>query len=373
MRIVHVYKDFDPPVRGGIERHMALMCRYQRRWADVQALTCSRTLLTRRTERDGTPVTEVGEWGRLQSAPVSPGFPLWYRRLQADVWVVHVPNPTGELGWLLARPRGALVVRYHSDVVRQALAMRAYRPLQLQFLAKAAMILPTSRAYLDTSPVLQAAPGPFECIPLGIEAGAYQRPRPDKVAALRASHGGAFVFFCGRHRYYKGLRHLVQAAAAIDAAVVIGGDGPESTALRRQAAESGGRVVFSGPLDHQDLVDHLHACAVFAFPSVARSEAFGMSLLEAHAAGRPAVATRLGTGVEMVNRDGETGFNVPPGDAAALAEAVNRLLAETPLRDAMGRAARERVEREFRADVVARREFECYRRLVSGDEAAGSA
>ena len=72
MKILHVYKDFDPPVRGGMERHMALMCRFQRQWAEVEALTCSRCGQTRVVERDGTRVTEVAEWGRLQSALLPP-------------------------------------------------------------------------------------------------------------------------------------------------------------------------------------------------------------------------------------------------------------------------------------------------------------
>ena len=140
MKILHVYKDFDPPVRGGMERHMALMCRFQREWAEVEALTCSRGVRTRVVERDGTRVTEVGEWGRFQRAPVSPLFPWHLRRAEADVVVVHVPNPTAELGWLLARPRGRLVVRYQSDVVRQRAAMRLYGPLQMTFLGQADLI-----------------------------------------------------------------------------------------------------------------------------------------------------------------------------------------------------------------------------------------
>ena len=75
------------------------MCRFQRQWADVKALTCSRSLWTRHVERDDTKVIEVGEWGRFQSAPFSPLFPLYMRRIKADVVVVHVPNPTAELGF----------------------------------------------------------------------------------------------------------------------------------------------------------------------------------------------------------------------------------------------------------------------------------
>jgi len=190
MKVLHVYKDFDPPIRGGMERHIALSCRYQREWAEVEALTCSRSIHTRVADRDGTRVTEVGEWGRFQSAPVSPLFPYYLRKIRADVLVVHVPNPTAELGYLLARPPGTLVVRYHSDVVRQASAMRFYRPIQMHFLRKAAIIMPTSAQYVASSTVLSELAGRCVVVPLGVVPEAFEDPDAANVNRLRKRMGG---------------------------------------------------------------------------------------------------------------------------------------------------------------------------------------
>jgi glycosyltransferase involved in cell wall biosynthesis len=365
MHILHIYKDFDPPVHGGMERHMALMCRFQREWASVEALTCSRTPRTRVVDRDGTRVTEVGEWFRLQGAPASPLFPWHMRRIPADVAVVHVPMPTAEIGWLLARPRARLVVRYQSDVVRQAAAMRLHAPLQRAFLRRADLVLVASPQYAATSPMLQEGADKVRVVPLGILPEQFEQPDAEEVQRLRREYGGDFVLFSGRHRYYKGIDVLVRAAQSIKATVVIAGDGPERARCEALARDLGVRAVFPGPLSQAALVNHLHGCAVFAFPSVARSEAFGISMLEAHACGKPVVATRLGTGVEFVNADGETGLNVTPGDPEALAEALNRLLDDPALRERMGVCARERVGREFRADHVARREFELYEEVLA--------
>lgn len=370
MRILHVYKDFDPPVHGGMERHIALMCHFQRQWAHVEALVCSRSWHTRVMDRDGTRVTEVGEWGRFQSAPFSPLFPWYMRRLQADVVVVHVPNPTAELGYLIARPRGRLVVRYHSDVVRQAAAMRYYGHFQVKFLAKADMILPTSEPYSESSPTLRALRkcNPSACVrvvPLGILPDEFEDADPGRVQALRSAYGGRYVLFSGRHRYYKGLEYLVRAAPDIKASVVLAGDGPERPNVEALARRIGAPVRFVGALSHEELVAHLHGCDVFVFPSVERSEAFGLSILEAHASGRPVVATRLGTGVEVANLDGITGLNVPPRDPRALAESVNRLLDDEPLRSAMGENARNRVRREFHAEQAARAEFDLFQEALS--------
>lgn len=367
MRILHAYKDFDPPVRGGIERHVALMCRYQREWGEVWALTCSRSPRTAWAERDGTRVLEVSEWGRFQSAPVSPAYP-WRLRQQAakaDVVVIHVPNPTAEVSWLGVRPRAKLVVRYHSDIVRQAAAMRVYGPIQMQFLRQAAMILPTSEAYLQTSPALAPVRDRCRVVPLGIVIEEFGAPPAALLDGIRTRYGGRFVLFSGRHRYYKGLDYLVDAAARIQAPVVISGDGPERARLMARAKRSGATIHFPGELSDADLVAHLHACELVAFPSIERSEAFGISILEAQACGKPVVATRLGTGVEFANLDGETGLNVPLRDATALADAINRLLSDDALRIRLGMQAQARVRREFHAGDIARREFDLYR------EAAG--
>lgn len=365
MKILHVYKDFDPPVHGGIERHMALSCHFQRAWADVEALTCSRGPRTATVDRDGTAVTEVGEWGRFQSAPISPRFPSELRRKRADVVVVHSPNPTAELSWLLARPAGTLVVRYHSDVVRQAAAMALYRPFLNALLRRADLILPTSAPYLASSATLAPFRDKCRVVPLGILPEVFAAPDEGRIEAVRQRYGGPFVLFTGKHRYYKGLPYLVEAASRIDAPVVIAGDGPERENTMRLAGAAGVPVHFPGYLDHESLVAYLHACSVFVFPSVERSEAFGMSIMEAHACGKPVVATRLGTGVEFINEHGKTGLNVPPRDAGALAEAVNELLAAPDARAEMGAYARERIGNQFHAAKVAEQEFNLYQEAMA--------
>ncbi len=364
LRILHVYKDFEPPVFGGMERHIGLMCRFQRKWADVEALTCSRSLRSGVVERDGTKVTEVGEWGRFQSAPVSPLFPFYMRLKKADVVVVHVPNPTAEIGWLLTRPKGRLVVRYHSDVVRQAAAMKVYRPFQQALLKNAEVIIPTSQNYLDTSATLIGFKDKCRVISLGMIAEDFANPDVSLMDSYRQRYGEKYLLFAGRHRYYKGLHVLVEAAQWIDAPIVVAGDGPERGKLEAQARELGVEIRFPGPLSQEEMVAHLHGSSVVAFPSIERSEAFGISIMEAHACRKPVVATKLGTGVEFINADGVTGINVPVGDARAFSDAVNKLMNNDTLREEYGATAKARIESEFDARHIARLEYELFEEMV---------
>ena len=89
-------------------------------------------------------------------------------------------------------------------------------------------------------------------------------------------------------------------------------------------------------MDDDELAAWYHAADVFVLPSVARREAFGLVQIEAHAAGTPVVSTTLPTGVPFVNLDGVTGLTVPPGDAEALAHALQKLVADDELRARLG-------------------------------------
>lgn len=90
-----------------------------------------------------------------------------------------------------------------------------------------------------------------------------------------------------------------------------------------------------------------------------------MSILEAMAAGLPVVSTRVG-GIPEAVMDGKEGLLVPPGDPQALATALRRLLADAALREQMGQAARERVQREFAAAAVIPRVEALYRQTLEG-------
>ncbi|MBN1628323.1 MAG: glycosyltransferase, partial [Thermoleophilia bacterium] len=171
-----------------------------------------------------------------------------------------------------------------------------------------------------------------------------------RAAELRAAHSGRkIVLFVGRLVYYKGVDVLVRAMADVDADLVLIGGGPLEDELHELAAQSGiaSRVTFIPPQDDDELCAWYHAADVFCLPSVARSEAFGLVQIEAHAAGTPVVSTDLPTGVPYANLDGVTGLIVPPRDDSALAAALSRLLSDDDLRARLGAQAQARALVEF--------------------------
>jgi glycosyltransferase involved in cell wall biosynthesis len=155
------------------------------------------------------------------------------------------------------------------------------------------------------------------------------------------------VVFAGRVVTPKGIGVLIRAARDVDAEFVICGDGWQLEAMRRLARRLGvqGRVRFTGWLAAQELARELAEASVVAMPSL-WPEPFGLVGIEAHAAGRPVVASATG-GVGDWLQDGVSGLSVTPGDERALAAGLNELLADPARQAAMGEAGRKIVAARF--------------------------
>jgi rhamnosyl/mannosyltransferase len=269
-----------------------------------------------------------------------------------DIMHFHFPYPWGELSFLQAKPDVPSVVLYHSDIVRQKRMAAIYRPFLERFLDSVDLIMASSPNMVEHSEFL--APRAEKCrvinFGLHVERVAGNAETLARAEQLRAEHAGRkIVLFVGRLIYYKGADVLVRAMADVDADLVMIGRGSLETELREAAAAGGlaDRVTWLGPQDDDELAAWYHAADVFTLPSVARSEAFGLVQIEAHAAGTPVVSTNLTTGVPYANLDGVTGLTVPVGDSAALAAALNRLLGDDELRARLGEQARKRALSEF--------------------------
>ncbi len=348
MRIVHLYKDYFPPVEGGIERTVWRMARgAAKAGAAVTVLTSAHG--SRRSSEetiDGVRVIRCAEWARVLSTPVCPGMPARLASLQADLLHLQFPSPPGEISALLSKPRTPMVVTYQSDIVRQAALLPVYGVVVRAILNRARVIMPTSPQYVEHSRILWPHRSKCAVIPLGIELERFTSPGPADglAAALRARYGTPLVLFVGRFRYYKGLDVLMRAMPSVHGRLVLVGGGPEEQRLRAMQAELGlaEKVLFAGSVGDDSLVAHYRAVDVMVLPSTHPSEAFGLVMVEAQASGRAVVSTELGTGTSFVNLHGETGLVVPPGDPQALAVALNRLLGDHEMRNRMGEAGRRR-------------------------------
>lgn len=373
---VTMVNKYYPPHLGGIEFHVRDLAEglVEAGLARVRALVCNATGERIRERINGVDVERLPRAAEFSSTPVAWSFARELagevRRVPAaDVIHFHFPYPWGELAWLRARPDVPMVVTYHSDIVRQKLALAGYRPFLERFLDGADLIIASSPNMIEHSEFLSARSDKCRHVDFGlhVEAFAGDSATASRADELRRAHTGRrIVLFVGRLVYYKGVDVLVRAMEGVDADLVMIGRGPLEGELREIMTARGmaGRVTIIPPVDEAELAAWYHAADVFALPSVARSEAFGLVQIEAHAAGTPVVSTNLTTGVPYANLDGVTGLTVPVGDADALAAALNRLLNDDELRERLGRQARTRALTDFTIPRMAAETALIYREAI---------
>lgn len=356
MRITHLYKHYLPHA-GGVESAMhALASACAAEGHDVRAIVCADGPRPSRRTLDGVEILGRPSFGALQSVPLAPTY-LALPAREGEILHVHESFPLATLAALvrLQRRRGSpVVVTWHFDAVRQRALAPLHRALAARLLARARAIHVTTDLMASRSPSLRPFASKIRVIPHIVDARRFRGARSHALAArIRAWAAEAPVaLFVGRLVYYKGVDVLLDALArtrTVRLAVV--GDGPLRDALHERAAELGvsGRVLWLGGIGDDELPGAYGGADVLVLPSVAATETFGVVQVEAMAAGLPVISTRLGTGVERVNLDGVSGLLVPPGDGAALAAALERVVGDTELRARLAAGALER-SFEFGAD-----------------------
>jgi rhamnosyl/mannosyltransferase len=342
VRVIHLGKYY-PPSPGGIESHTQALARAQ---ADLGAEV--RVVVVNHAAADGrdatfdrytpTPwvdgadgpvrVTRVGRVANVAKLDVAPGLMALLGRLLCDppdVWHLHVPNVTMMLAVLACRRIRPLVITHHSDIVRQRFLGRVVRPLEVTLYRRAARVLPTSPAYVEGSSLLQRFTAKLAPVPLGADLAPFLAPSRaarEWADRFRARWAGPVWLSVGRLIYYKGLHVALAALREVPGTLVVIGTGPLEAELKAAAVELGvaERVVWYGHAGADELVGAYLVAEALWFPSVARSEGFGLVQVEAMAAGCPVVNTAVpGSGVAWVCRHEREGLTVPVNDPGAFA------------------------------------------------------
>ncbi len=369
LRVLHVYKTFYPDSYGGVEQAISELCHGNYGQATIaEVFTLShRVPHTEVLVHQGIRIHRVPVAIEVASTPFSWAAFREFRRLQREFDLIHLhfPWPFADLFFFFSGSRKPMIVTYHSDIIKQRALKYLYEPLMRAMLWRSQAIVPTSPNYLKTSLPLTQYRSKAHPIPLGVDEKRYPVPNAGKVAAYQAAWGSSYLSFVGVFRYYKGLRYLIEAAPQIRANLVLIGNGPEMQNMRELVEKSAARnVVFLGALNDQDKVDVLAGSLGFVFPSIYRSEAFGLGLVEAAMLAKPLVSCEIGTGTSYINLDGETGYVVAPFSSSALAEAANRLV-DDPVRARMlGQNARLRYEHQFTASSMVAQYHDLYRKVL---------
>ena len=278
----------------------------------------------------------------------------WVRDFNPDVIHAHWATFPSTVAWMLARlldrPFGFTAHAHDIFVNDQLLGLK---------IEAAAFPVAISRYNVDwlAAHVTPRARERMTVIHCGVDLPAWPfQPEgrdPDLIVAV------------GRLDPIKGFEVLIEAVAtlarrgrAVRARII--GDGPLWPTLEGRVAELGlgERISFSGAMSQVEVRAAVRAATIVALPSVVAPDGdrdgIPVSLMEAMASGAPVVSTPV-SGIPELIGDGHEGLLAPPGDPAALARALARLLDDPPLRRGLAEAARAKVEREFDAVAEARK------------------
>jgi mannosyltransferase len=277
---------------------------------------------------------------------------IWHARRNNEMIVGAVLRT---LGWPLKLVFTSAAQRHHTwitrGLIRRMDAIIATSDTSASFLKRAATV-----------------------IPHGVDTDCYAPPTDRAVAFAEARLPGRYAIGCfGRVRAQKGTDVFVEAMCRLlprypdFTAVIVGAIAVEQTAFandlkkRIEAAGLQPRIVITGELPIEQVQRWYQRLTIYAFTS--RNEGFGLTLIEAMAAGATLVASRAGA-AELVVEDGITGVLTPPGDVDALAAALEPLMGDPSSCAVMGARGRERVLAQFSLDAEANRIAELYRTLV---------
>lgn len=376
----HLLLTYDfPPIGGGIARWMAELARrypagslvvstgQQGDASDVDAG------FPNRVDRLAIPS------GRLRTLQ---GILLWSRRVAvlarstdaSFIWCGNIKPAAYPAKWTMERTGTPFGILLHGGdlliLQHQVHQSTVKRKTAAALLGSAAVLVANSDWTRDRCLTLlseldiDATPDRVRVVPLGADHEFF-RPGLD-TREVRARYGlgeGRWLLSVARLSRHKGIDTVLQALARLrtrypDLHYAVVGTGEEQAALAAEAKELGvaDRVRFLTGVPDRDLPALYNTAEVYLGVSrlmEQRVEGFGISLAEASACGLPVVAGRSG-GIPAAVRDGETGLLVDAESAAAVSEALSRLLDDPELRARLGAAGRRAVESRYNWDRVTR-------------------
>jgi sugar transferase (PEP-CTERM/EpsH1 system associated) len=349
---------------GGAERVVAGLARGldRNRFRPLVCCLNFKGRLAEELEAEGIPVFALDKKPKLDPAVLVKLVRLM-RRERIDVVHTHLWTSSlwGRLAALLAGVPVRIVTEHNIDTWRRRPHFLADR-LLARFTHHFIYVSREVEAFYRQRLGLAESRG--RVVLNGVDTAALQAPQD--VATVRARMGlptdAVVAGVVGRlearkgHRYFlEAMSHLLAQEPRLHGLVV--GEGKEREALEAQRVASGldGRLSMIGYWPQ--LAEALAAIDVFVLPSL--MEGHPLAILEAMAAGKPVVTTRVGGNPEAVE-DGVTGLLVPPGDSAALGQAIAALVRDPARARAMGEEGRRRVERMFSLEASIRANQEIY-------------
>lgn len=383
MKIAHLVSTF-PPYRGGIGNfafHLArglTLLGYQN-----EVFTPDYDGKEKEGVMEGFKVHRLTPWLKYGNAAMVPQ--LFWKLSEFDLIHIHYPF-FGGAEWpflmksvFIRTPR--IVFSYHMDVIGEGFLkpfFKLYGKSVLPLLIRNSdAVIVSTRDYAESSlisPLLNQIQ--LYEIPYGVASRFHPMEKnPKIISQLKLTIVSRVLLFVGgldRAHYFKGVPNLISAIRILNdknLKLLLVGNGDRVPIYREQVKKEGlqDQVHFLSAVADEALPDYYNLADLVVLPSINRSEAFGIVLIEAMACGRPVVASSL-PGVRSVINDRQNGILVVPGDLGDLVEKLRFMLERPALRDEFGLNGFKKVEEQYRWDHVILKVREVYKELLKSSE-----
>jgi glycosyltransferase involved in cell wall biosynthesis len=387
LQIVHLAK-FYPPASGGIETHLQILARAQARLGMKVRVICVNHLNARGNDvtwRVATPTPSQIDWdegvevirvgrsvsiARFEVCPQLLSILRQQAALRIDLFHLHTPNPTMLLAITMIGTKIPLVITHHSDIIRQKWLGMIFKPFERFIYNKAAAIIAASEQYFQDSRLLQENKDRVKVIPYGIDLKPFSDSSTEILAdskEFQKRYKPPIWLMVGRLVYYKGHEVAIRAMNNVKGTLIIIGHGPLQAKLQQLAIELqvNDRIIWLGEASAKMVKMAYRSATALWFPSIARSEAFGLVQVEAMASGCPVINTAIqGSGVSSVSQHDQTGLTISIKDSDALADASQKLIDDPRLRERLAREGPVRAKQEFDESLMNDRIESLYLKVI---------
>lgn len=287
---------------------------------------------------------------------LSPALLFPFKLLRADVDLIHIHANkyfSTDVGAMIAKFKNTpLVYSPHAGTFGASLFGRIHNQTLGRIALDADVIVCVSeheKSLIEASGVKIKR---FEVIPNGVDVGKYGRyqvSQNDQRPLPKLTKGESLVLYVGRLSSHKGIETLISAAPLVlekipEAKFVVAGPKDRGWKMEDGRWKVEDRVVFTGEVSEGEKIALMQKASVFVLPS--RSEAFGITVIEAMAAGCPVVVSNIPALTEVVEHE-KTGLVFPINDEKALASQIVKLLSDQNLSRQLSQNAKEKVSEKY--------------------------
>ena len=367
MNILQVSAYF-PPHIGGVETHVMELSKHLAHLGnEVEVVTSTSS---------SSPffnVKTLETYFTFMGNPVLKGVRTIIRRGEFDVVHLHTPPqiPVHQAVQACKNADIPVVLTYHCDgevghpLLNFSIPLYMHTIWQMT-LARVDRIIATTQSYASTSPYIRDRE--VSIVPSGVDIDRFDsKTSSNRIRKRYGIEDKLIIGFVGRLVRHKGVHILLDAIHQLDAdniACLIVGEGYMRKELEGIAQRKGMKdVMFTGMVHDDDLPHYYAAFDVFVLPSLSREEAFGCSVVEAMASGKPVLVSQI-PGPDEAATDG-CGLLFQKGNAVDLNDKLIGLLDDEALRREMGMLARKRAEERFDWNIISRKVLNIYQEVVS--------